>query len=121
MKQAIAGLFSSKKAIVYVVTVGVIAGIIFGGFDPEQTTNFVDKLSKLAMAYLGGQGLADLGKYAGEAYSAGKETLGSRDTSGTPQDRIQAAAAVANDVADDVEKVAEAAKGTEIPEPPKVG
>lgn len=121
MKEAIVGLFSSKKAIVYVVTVGVIAAVIFGGFDPEQATDFVDKLSKLAMAYLGGQGLADLGKYAGDAYRSGKAAVEGRDSSSPTQARIQAAAAVAQDIADDVQDVAEVAEKASAPEPPKAG
>ena len=79
MKNAISGLLSSKKAIVYVVTVLVMAGIIFGGVDPDHAADFVDKLSKLAMAYLGGQGLSDLGRYAGEAYASGQKAIADRD------------------------------------------
>ena len=126
MKQAISGLFSSKKAIVYVVTVGVMAGIIFGGVDPEHAADFVDKLSKLAMAYLGGQGLADLGKYAGQAYASGKKAVAERDANpGDWKDRVAEAGDVAQDAGEKAgEAVEAAASGSDvatIPPPPKIG
>lgn len=123
MKQAISGLISSKKAIVYVVTVGVMAGIIFGGVDPEQASGFVDKLTKLAMAYLGGQGLADLGKYAGEAYASGKKAIAGRDPDVSQWDeRVEGASAAADDIADDVGRVVDKVeKDGALPAPPKTG
>ena len=80
MIKAFKDLSGSKKAVVYVFTALLMAAVLFGGVDPEAANSFTDKLYKLAMAYLGGQGLADLGKYAGEAYGAGKEAVASRDT-----------------------------------------
>ncbi len=126
MKQAISGLFSSKKAIVYVVTVGVMAGIIFGGVDPDHAADFVDKLSKLAMAYLGGQGLADLGKYAGQAYASGKKAVAERDSNpGDWKDRVAEAGDVAQDAGEKAGEAAEAAASgndvATIPPPPKIG
>lgn len=126
MKQAISGLISSKKAIVYVVTVGVMAGIIFGGVDPEQATDFVDKLSKLAMAYLGGQGLSDLGKYAGEAYASGQKAIADRDRElGKWNERLGEAGAAAGDIEDKIEDVVEAGAAAKeagkLPALPKLG
>ena len=123
MKNAISGLFSSKKAIVYVVTVLVMAGIIFGGVDPEHAADFVDKLSNLAMAYLGGQGLADLGKYAGEAYASGQKAIADRDRELDDWNtRIEDAAEAGKAAGDKAEEVVEKAeeKG-KLPAPPKVG
>ena len=77
--QALKDLTHSKKAIVYVVTAAVMAAVVFGGIEPAAADSFLDKLYKLAMAYLGGQGLADLGKYAGEAYASGKKAIETRD------------------------------------------
>ena len=76
--KAIKDLAGSKKAIVFFITVAAMTATTFGGVEPERATDFIDKLVMLAMAYLGGQGLADLGKYAGEAYSSGKKALESR-------------------------------------------
>ena len=123
MKNAVSGLFSSKKAIVYVVTVGVMAAIIFGGIDPEHASEFVDKLSKLAMAYLGGQGLADLGKYAGEAYSTGQKAIADRDRELDDWNtRIEDAAEAGQDAGEKTEEVVEKAEAEgKIPAPPKVG
>jgi hypothetical protein len=78
MKNAIQSLFGSKKAVVFMTTVIIMAAVTFG-IDPEHAAEFVDKLTALAMAYLGGQGLADLGKYAGEAYSSGKRAVAERE------------------------------------------
>jgi len=76
--KALKDLGQSKKAIVYVITAVVMAGVLFSGIDPDAAESFLDKLYKLAMAYLGGQGLADLGRYAGEAYASGKKALDTR-------------------------------------------
>lgn len=78
MKKAIQSLFESKKAVVFMTTVIIMAAVTFG-IDPAHAAEFVDKLTALAMAYLGGQGLADLGKYAGEAYSSGKKAVVERE------------------------------------------
>ena len=127
MKNAISGLFSSKKAIVYVVTVIVMAAIIFGGVDPDHASDFVDKLSKLAMAYLGGQGLADLGKYAGEAYSSGQKAIADRDREMDDwETRVAEGVEAGKGAGDKVEDVAEAAEEKaeqdgKLPAPPKVG
>jgi len=77
--QAFNDMSGSKKAIVFVLTALLMAAVIFGGVDTEAANEFTDKLYKLAMAYLGGQGLADLGKYAGEAWKSGKKAVDSRD------------------------------------------
>ncbi len=122
MKQAIAGLFGSKKAIVYVVTVGVMAAVMFGGVEAEHASDFIDKLSKLAMAYLGGQGLADLGKYAGAAYRSGKKAIDGRDPNASGwQGRVDDAVAAGGDAGDAAEGVVEEVKKTGIPAPPKLG
>lgn len=106
MKNTIKELVSSKKALIYVTTVGTIAAIIFGGIDPEHASDFIDKLTALAMAYLGGQGLADLGKYAGEAYASGKTAVESRGEGGS----VSEALAVATEAAESVDRVAEESK-----------
>lgn len=80
MLQAFKDMSGSKKAIVFALTAILMAAVIFGGIETEAANHFTDKLYKLAMAYLGGQGLADLGKYAGEAYRAGKNAVETRDT-----------------------------------------
>lgn len=79
MLKAFKDMSGSKKAIVFVLTAILMAAVIFGGIETEAANHFTDKLYKLAMAYLGGQGLADLGKYAGEAYKAGKGAVETRD------------------------------------------
>lgn len=79
MLQAIKEMSGSKKAIVFVVTVAFMAAVIFGGVETEAANDFTEKLYLLAMAYLGGQGLADLGRYAGEAYRSGRVALETRD------------------------------------------
>ena len=79
MKKVLQSLFESKKAVVFMTTVIIMAAVMFG-INPEHAADFVDKLSALAMAYLGGQGLADLGKYAGEAYASGKKAVVERET-----------------------------------------
>lgn len=63
----IKALFTSKKFVVFLTTALTAAAATFGGLPEEQAASFVDKLVAVAMAYLGGQGLADAGKYAGEA------------------------------------------------------
>lgn len=98
-------LTQSKKAIVYVVTAAVMAVVMFAGLDPVAVADFTDKLYMLAMAYLGGQGLADLGKYAGEAYASGKKVVVSQ---GGAPDR-EAAAAVALAVGERAAEVIEEA------------
>jgi len=80
MLQAFKDMSGSKKAIVFALTAILMAAVIFGGVETEAANHFTDKLYKLAMAYLGGQGLADLGRYAGEAYKAGKNAVETRDT-----------------------------------------
>lgn len=90
MKNAAIGLLSSKKAVVYLVTVIVMAAVIFGGVDPAHAADFVEKLTMLSMAYLGGQGLADMGRYAGEAYASGKRAITESDRSGPLADRLEA-------------------------------
>jgi len=79
MLQALKEMSGSKKAIVFVVTVAFMAAVIFGGVETQAANDFTEKLYLLAMAYLGGQGLADLGRYAGEAYRSGKVALETRD------------------------------------------
>ncbi len=110
MKEAISGLLSSKKAIVYIVTVAVMAAVMFGGVDPEHASDFIDSLTDLAMAYLGGQGLADLGRHAGAAYASGKKAIDNRDedVSGWT-DRAAEAGDAAEDAAAAVETVVEKA------------
>jgi len=110
MKTAISGLLSSKKAIIYVVTVGTMAAIMFGGVDPEHASEFIDSLTNLAMAYLGGQGLADLGKYAGNAYKSGKKAIAGRDADGSFVDRASEAGEAAESAAKAAAEVADAAK-----------
>jgi hypothetical protein len=106
--KAIKSLSQSKKAVVYLATAAVMAAVLFSGVDPVAAESFLDKLYKLAMAYLGGQGLADLGKYAGDAYASGKAMVDSvdpeRDTS------LDDAAAVAAEVADKTEKILDEAE-----------
>jgi hypothetical protein len=68
----IKGFFNSKKFIVFLVTVIVAAAVMFG-VPEEQAIQFVEYLVKLAMAYMGGQGIADAGKYAGEAIARMRE------------------------------------------------
>lgn len=123
MKNAIAGLFSSKKAIVYVVTVLVMAGIIFGGVDPDHASDFIDKLGGLAMAYLGGQGLADLGKYAGEAYASGQKAIADRDRElDNWEERVVAAAEAGQEAGAKTEEVIrKAEEDGKIPAPPMIG
>lgn len=77
--KGVTGLAQSKKAVVFLLTAALMAAVMFGGFDPAAVGDFTDKLYKLAMAYLGGQGLADLGRYAGEAYASGKKAIDTRD------------------------------------------
>lgn len=77
--KGITGLTQSKKAIVFLLTAIIMAAVMFAGLDPAAVSDFTDKLYKLAMAYLGGQGLADLGKYAGEAIASGKTAVETRD------------------------------------------
>ena len=106
---AITGLFKSKKAIVYLASVAVMAAIIFG-VEPEHATEFVDKLVNLSMAYLGGQGLADLGKYAGEAYATGQKAIADRDRELSDwNDRVATAAGAAESARDTVEAAVDAA------------
>lgn len=57
---------TSKKFIVFALTVIVSAAVMFG-VPEEAALDFVDTLVKLAMVYMGSQGVADVGKYAGEA------------------------------------------------------
>lgn len=110
MKNAVSGLFSSKKAIVYVVTVIVMGAIIFGGVDPEHASEFVDKLSNLAMAYLGGQGLSDLGKYAGQAYASGQKAIADRDCElDNWEERVADGVEAGQDAGEKAEDVAEKA------------
>jgi len=103
MKNMIKDLATSKKALIYLVTVATIAAIVFGGIDPEHASDFVDKLTALAMAYLGGQGLADLGKYAGEAIASGKTAVASRGEGGDVAEALE----VATKAATSVESVSE--------------
>ena len=130
MGKAFKDLAGSKKAIVFFITVVAMAAIIFGGVDPEHGSDFIDKLVKLAMAYLGGQGLADLGKYAGEAYSSGKKAVESRDKDGDWKDRLGDAADAADEISEKAEEAADAAgevaadvaeKADKIAPPPKTG
>lgn len=81
----LADLARSKKALVFLITALATAAVTFSGIDPALAADFTDKLYLLAMAYLGGQGLADLGKYAGQAYASGQLALASRDPQ-RPQD-----------------------------------
>lgn len=126
MGKAIKDLAGSKKAIVFFVTVVAMAAIIFGGVDPEHGSEFIDKLVNLAMAYLGGQGLADLGKYAGEAYASGKKAVESRDKDGDWKDRLSDAGEAADEVSEAAEDAADvvaemAEKAKKIDPPPKTG
>jgi hypothetical protein len=57
---------TSKKFVVFALTVIVSAAVMFG-IPEESALTFVDKLVQLAMVYMGSQGVADVGKYAGEA------------------------------------------------------
>lgn len=72
MKTAISGLLSSKKAIVCFTSILTIAAIVLGGVNPEHAPEFIDKLTKIVMAYLGSQGLADVGKEIRKAMAAAK-------------------------------------------------
>ena len=97
--EALKGLAKSKKAIVYAVAVVAMTGVVFGGLDPALAHEFVDKLAMLTMAYLGGQGVADLGKHVGEAWVAGRalmESAGDEPTS--VEDGISVAAGVVEHV-----------------------
>ena len=107
--QAIKDLTQSKKAIVYLFTAAVMAAVLFGGVDPDAAESFLDKLYKLAMAYLGGQGLADLGRYAGDAYKSGKAAIDSRD----PDREVSIAdvVEVGKDAADKSEDIADTVEG----------
>ena len=75
MKNAIAGMFSSKKFLVFISTTLVTTLVVFGGLPEEQATEYVDKLIKLAMAYMGGQGVADAGKYFGAAMGKARSVV----------------------------------------------
>lgn len=108
--KAIKDLVGSKKAIVFFVTVAAMSAITFGGVDATQATDFVDKLTMLAMAYLGGQGLADLGRYAGEAYASGKKAIEGRDTGRDWKGRVELAVATADDIGKKVEAVTDTDK-----------
>ena len=104
--KALKDLSQSKKAIVYVITAAVMAAVLFSGVEPAAAESFLDKLYKLAMAYLGGQGLADLGRYAGEAWSTGKAAVESRDPD--REVSLDRAIEAAGDVAKKAEDVADA-------------
>lgn len=60
-------MFSSKKFIVFLTTAVTAIVVSVTGMGEEQAGQLVDKIINLAMAYMGGQGLADAGKYFGGA------------------------------------------------------
>ena len=101
--EALRGLTRSKKAWVYVLAVVVMTVVVFGDLDPTLAHEFVDKLTALTMAYLGGQGAADLGKYLGEAWASGKALAASAvDDEGTDvEEALEVAARVVNEVQND--------------------
>ncbi len=55
-------MLQSKKFRVYGLAVVVIVASKYLGLGAAE----LDELTKITMAYMGGQGLADLGKYAGQ-------------------------------------------------------
>jgi len=98
--EAAKGLIRSKKAIVYAVAVVAMTAVVFGGLDPQLAHEFVDKLTLLTMAYLGGQGAADLGKYLGDAWATGKALVESAtdDEPSSVADGLDVAAGVVQKV-----------------------
>lgn len=80
MSEAVKAMFASKKFLVFLTTTLTAIIVAVTGLGEDQAANLVDKIVNLAMAYMGGQGLADLGKYAGEAMS--KKSESADDTPG---------------------------------------
>jgi hypothetical protein len=67
MNALIKSMLSSKKFIVFLATVLTAIIVATTGLGEAEAANLVDKIINLAMAYMGGQGLADAGKYLGHA------------------------------------------------------
>jgi len=88
----LSNLAGSKKAVVFLLTTALLALATFGGFEPAAVEKFVDSLYVLAVAYLGGQSIADLGKYAGDAIARGREVVESKGKSETSAGDAQASA-----------------------------
>ena len=101
--KVIKDLTQSKKAWVYLVAVVVMTGVVFGDLDPVLAHEFVDKMTALTMAYLGGQGAADLGKYLGEAWASGKALAASAvdDDETDVGDALEVAAKVVQEIQDE--------------------
>jgi hypothetical protein len=66
MSDAIKSMLSSKKFLVFLTTVITAIVVAVTGLGDEQAAHLVDEIISLAMAYMGGQGLADAGKYFGQ-------------------------------------------------------
>jgi hypothetical protein len=67
MNELLRSMFSSKKFIVFLATTATAIVVAVTGLGEDQAAQLVDKIINLAMAYMGGQGLADAGKYFGSA------------------------------------------------------
>lgn len=61
MKNALAGLLSSKKAIVLISTNLFIVLTMMVGLEEEHAKYIIEKSMQLASIYLGGQSLVDVG------------------------------------------------------------
>ena len=115
MKSAISELFNSKKAIVCFSSIVTMAAVIFGDVDPELAPEFIDKLTKVTMAYLGAQGLSDVGKSM-LAKKAEPEAAPA-----APEDDNSGQESRATDVDEDDDEEEPSSDTAVISPPPKVG
>ncbi len=58
----IKALFDSKKFIVFLTGTITSAAVLFAGMEEAQAAQLADRIMFLTGTYIGGQGLADLGK-----------------------------------------------------------
>jgi len=101
-------MWKSKKAIVYFVAVIAMGVVTFCGLDPVLAHEFVGQLALVTSAYLAGQGIADVGKHAGQALDAGRALARS---AGEHSPSASEAAEVATAAAEVAEKVDDAVRG----------
>lgn len=66
MTEILKSMLSSKKFVVFLATTATAIVVAITGLGEDQAAHIVDKIINLAMAYMGGQGLADAGKYFGQ-------------------------------------------------------
>lgn len=69
-QNVVAALLSSKKFIALITGVVGLLLVKFAGFTEEAAADIADKLANLVMAYLGAQGVADLGRGIGSNRSS---------------------------------------------------